>query len=241
MARGGRRDNAGRKSTWASGYKFSETKLIRVPAKFASQLLEMAHKLDDGEFLEMQTVKSSDLVSKSDGSSQKSENILSQVKDIAVNWKQQLVKTSPKSSQWAKVRLLIQELENIIFSEIAEIVTESESLSTFDLKSVEIKPSIDIVTESENLELLSSLQLSIPFSGNASSIESKDIQSQYQQELNPLSRKEIAQRLNTTINMINNRTTKTALQGFSNWSGKKDPSGIKWRYSKKDGLFYPLD
>ncbi len=46
MPRGGKRERAGRKSTWGSGCSFAETKLIRVPAKIAGKVLEFAHKLD---------------------------------------------------------------------------------------------------------------------------------------------------------------------------------------------------
>lgn len=56
--RGGRRDKAGRPSTWASGCKFEDTKLIRVPVAIADRTLEIAHKLDAGE--------ASDLVTKSE-------------------------------------------------------------------------------------------------------------------------------------------------------------------------------
>lgn len=52
MPRGGHRNKAGRPSTWKSGCKFSETKLIRVPIAIADQLLEIAHKLDEGSFLD---------------------------------------------------------------------------------------------------------------------------------------------------------------------------------------------
>lgn len=51
MPRGGRRENAGKKSTWDSGRNFADTKVIRVPTEFAEQLLEIAHKLDaEGQF-----------------------------------------------------------------------------------------------------------------------------------------------------------------------------------------------
>lgn len=46
MPRGGHREKSGRKSTWKSGCKFVDTKLIRVPASLAEQLLEIAHRLD---------------------------------------------------------------------------------------------------------------------------------------------------------------------------------------------------
>ena len=55
MPRGGRRENAGKKSTWESGRSVTETKLIRVPTEFAEQLLELAHRLDAGESIETVT------------------------------------------------------------------------------------------------------------------------------------------------------------------------------------------
>jgi hypothetical protein len=55
MPRGGHRDKAGRRSTWQSNCKFSETKLIRVPIAIASQLLDIAHRLDAGEVLDFVT------------------------------------------------------------------------------------------------------------------------------------------------------------------------------------------
>lgn len=59
MSRGGIRENAGRKSTWKSGCKFSQTKLIRVPTALVDQLLEIAHKLDSGEILDLVTKRKS--------------------------------------------------------------------------------------------------------------------------------------------------------------------------------------
>ena len=55
MPRGGRRENAGKKSRWESGRSFSKTKVIRVPVEFAEQLLEIAHKLDSGESFDIDT------------------------------------------------------------------------------------------------------------------------------------------------------------------------------------------
>lgn len=55
MPRGGRRENAGKKSTWDSGRSFSETKVIRVPIEFSEQLLDLAHKLDAGEAFDLVT------------------------------------------------------------------------------------------------------------------------------------------------------------------------------------------
>jgi len=49
MARGGYRENAGRKSEWASS---SQTQPIRVPEWMAEKVLEYARKLDNGEIID---------------------------------------------------------------------------------------------------------------------------------------------------------------------------------------------
>lgn len=60
---GGYRDGAGRKTSWASGCTYDQTKLIRVPAAIASQVLEAAHKIDAGEVLVYQrALKFDDLI-----------------------------------------------------------------------------------------------------------------------------------------------------------------------------------
>ena len=46
---GGFRQGAGRKSSWSSGCSYEQTKLIRVPANIADQVLEIAHKIDAGQ------------------------------------------------------------------------------------------------------------------------------------------------------------------------------------------------
>jgi hypothetical protein len=53
MPRGGRRDGSGRKSTWVSGCKFEDTKLIRVPVSISDKVLKIAHKLDSGESIDL--------------------------------------------------------------------------------------------------------------------------------------------------------------------------------------------
>lgn len=55
MSRGGVRQGAGKKSSWKSGCRFEQTKLIRVPIAISSQLLEIAHWLDEGGQIEKVT------------------------------------------------------------------------------------------------------------------------------------------------------------------------------------------
>ena len=55
MPRGGFRKGAGKKSSWKSGCRFEQTKLIRVPSTISHQLLEIAHWLDEGGDIEKVT------------------------------------------------------------------------------------------------------------------------------------------------------------------------------------------
>lgn len=55
MTRGGKRDGSGRKSTWASGCTFQETKVIRVPAYISDEVLEFAKKLDKQKTIGLET------------------------------------------------------------------------------------------------------------------------------------------------------------------------------------------
>lgn len=55
MPRGGAREGAGKPSSWSSGCKYEDTKLIRVPKFIASKVLELAHSLDEGVDYEIVT------------------------------------------------------------------------------------------------------------------------------------------------------------------------------------------
>lgn len=48
MARGGAREGAGKPSSWSSGCKYEDTKLIRVSKAIGDKVLELAHKVDEG-------------------------------------------------------------------------------------------------------------------------------------------------------------------------------------------------
>lgn len=48
MGRGGAREGAGKPSSWSSGCKYEDTKLIRVPKAIGDKVLELAHKVDEG-------------------------------------------------------------------------------------------------------------------------------------------------------------------------------------------------
>ena len=48
MPRGGVRNRACRKTQWASSCTFSQTKVIRVPKRLKSKILEVAYRLNAG-------------------------------------------------------------------------------------------------------------------------------------------------------------------------------------------------
>lgn len=53
MPRGGKREGAGRKTAWESGCSFAETTVVRVPRYLKAQVLELAHRLDAGETVDL--------------------------------------------------------------------------------------------------------------------------------------------------------------------------------------------
>lgn len=55
MGRGGRREGAGRKTQWESGCSFSETTVVRVPKYLKDEVLKLAHRLDAGEVIDLDT------------------------------------------------------------------------------------------------------------------------------------------------------------------------------------------
>lgn len=103
MARGGKRAGAGRKSTWASGCTQADTKLIRVPIAIADQVLEMAHRLDSGDAL--------DLVTRS-----KTESDIQTVIDFFRKWQDLSDRANTKSVKWAEARRLLAEARELVKS-----------------------------------------------------------------------------------------------------------------------------
>ena len=55
MPRGGRRKGAGRKTAWESGCTFPETTVIRVPKYLKDEILNIAHRLDADEEIDLVT------------------------------------------------------------------------------------------------------------------------------------------------------------------------------------------
>ena len=55
---GGRREGAGRKTTWASGSRKEDSKLVRVPEYIAAEVLRAAHYIDAGGVIKYDSLDS---------------------------------------------------------------------------------------------------------------------------------------------------------------------------------------
>jgi len=92
MTRGGYREKAGRKSTWVSGCKFQETKLIRVPIAISDRVLEISHKLDNGESIDLVTESNDEIVTESIGDNYSQSELIEKGKQIVYDVTQVRIK-----------------------------------------------------------------------------------------------------------------------------------------------------
>lgn len=106
MNRGGSRRGAGRKAGWRHG----ETQTIRIPVALREQLLEIARQLDNKEFI--------------------GERMSSELNTLLGKWEAKCNAQPASSTEWQKVRQLIDEIQEIIAPEayeadqLAEIETD---------------------------------------------------------------------------------------------------------------------
>ena len=223
MSRGGKRDNAGRKSGWVN----LETKLIRVPVAIESQLMAIAKKLDQGEIIDLET-KSIEVESVTKSNL---DSVTDSIKEIVDRYKKESVAATPKNTISDNARKLLSELELILYPELViESVTESNSeekelvteSKVIDNDSVTNSKEInnELVTESkeyevEQFELIPSILQST--------------------KLEPLSQPDLAVRLKVTTRSIRDHK-----DDLPEWSKSKDPDGIAWE-RHEDKKYYPLN
>jgi hypothetical protein len=101
MPRGGHRDNAGRKSEWASS---SQTRPIRVPDWMADKVLEFARKLDNEEII--------DNVQNQNSQGQEHEALKS-IKLLAQDWSDR-ASGKEASPRWKNVSTLVEEINEAL-------------------------------------------------------------------------------------------------------------------------------
>ena len=139
MVRGGQRQGAGRKSTWESKTKFEDTVVIRVPGKIKDKILEIAHKLDSGDVIDLDSnSKIQELESKLAFLELENKSLMEQVE----KYKYDLETESNK----------VKELQQ------KEIVTNSKELSN-DLVTKSTNPTGLVVSNTVNNDLKTDLEL----------------------------------------------------------------------------------
>ena len=212
MSRGGKRDNAGRKSGWAN----LETKLIRIPVAIEADLMAIAKKLDQRESVEIETKSNQieiELVTES-----KLDSVTNSIKEIVDRYRKESDKSTPKNTRWDNARKLLSELESLLYGEtILESVTESSSEEN------------ELVTESEMIN-------------NETVTESKSYEVEQieltlnKQSLEPLSQPDLATRLK-----VSTRSIRDHKNDLSEWSKTKDPDQVAWERHEDTKKYYPLN
>ncbi len=143
--RGGRRENAGRKSNW----KNKDTITIRVPRAIVFQVIEVAHRIDSGEKIELDTktkTEDSDFVIQSKRqdnesitkSNTRENEIITQSNQESQELKYDFITNSILSySQAIEIAKKILKSKKSARISIAEIISKiyEQTLSPDDLKS----------------------------------------------------------------------------------------------------------
>lgn len=214
MSRGGKRDNAGRKSGWVN----LETKLIRIPVAIEADLMAIAKKLDQGESIEIETKsKQTELVTESN-----LDSVTNSVKEIVDRYRKESdAKSLTKTTRWDAARKLLKELELVLYSEsILDLVTES-NLEENELVTQSEITNNETVTESSSYEVK----------------QFELIPSIVQQiKLEPMNQVELANRF-----QISGRSIRGHKKDLPEWSKTKDPDGIVWEYREETKKYHPLN
>jgi len=220
MSRGGKRDNAGRKSGWAN----LETKLIRIPVAIEADLMAIAKKLDQRESVEIETKSNQieiELVTES-----KLDSVTNSIKEIVDRYRKESDKSTPKNTRWDNARKLLSELESLLYGEtILESVTESSSEEN-ELVTESEMINNETVTESKSYEV-EQIEL-IP------SIAQQSI-------LEPLKQSDLADRFGSKNYQSQISIKKSDHSKFADWSKFKDPDDIAWEYHADTKKYYPLN
>jgi len=217
MPRGGKREGAGRKTTWASGRSIEDTTVIRVPKEFASKLLEIAHKLDAGENIDFVTNSNYDTVTQS--------------KIIAAP---------------AEVIDPVASIESAVLHDevVSENVTESEPIE-IELVTESKPVPIELITESELVEIelrTESKNESVTNSVNESEDDQPSLVVHPKVEVpSKITSEQMAKRIGISSSTLSGHRTEKSSKKFLEFLKARDPDHIAWCPIKEKGkLFYVL-
>jgi len=217
MPRGGKREGAGRKTTWASGRGIEDTTVIRVPKEFASKLLEIAHKLDAGENIDFVTNSKYDTVTQS--------NIITIPAQVI----------DPVCFTESVVLHDEVVLENVTESKLVptELVTESEQVE------------VELITESEEAEIeliTESKTESVTNSVNESEDDQPSLVVHPKVEVpSRITSEQMAKRMGMSRSTLASHKNRKSSKKFLAFLEATDPEHIRWCPIKENGkLFYVI-
>lgn len=235
MPRGGKRDKAGRKSSWSSGVKFEDTSLVRIPSYLKDKVLNLAHKLDAGDCIDLAQMQSQISRLKDENKKLKQQlqenkinlivndlnSFLESLQLKIKNWKEQSRRLRPVEAASSLIKIL-SELQSLINQERFKYQINTQVFNDSNLQEITLENcQIEKVTKSENhvqLDLLSD------------SVENK---------LSPLNNSQLASRLGLYASNLSAKRKKVTSRVFLDYTKSKDPEGVGWSYSQKNKLYFP--
>lgn len=235
MTRGGKRDNAGRKSTWVSGVKFEDTTLIRIPISLKTKILEISHKLDAGEEI--------DLVSKS---------VVCRLEELE---KEVALRSDEKSQlleQLNECRLELEINKNEFSSKLSELEKQNSLLHDRLLAASQSEPPevfvlTDSIVNSKDNVLVTNSNIrdeeKVTKSKFHKQLELPDFTSNVNNsELKPMSASALSKRLGKEDGFVKRKKHyyKDDLHQLSSVLKKYDPDKIAWEYSDLDKRYHPI-
>ena len=218
MPRGGKREGAGRKTTWASGRGIEDTRVIRVPKEFASKLLEIAHKLDAGESIDFVTNSNYDTLTQSNIAATPAQVIDSAASTEFVIPHEEVALESVTESKPVSTELITESKQLEL-----ELITESKQVP------------IENITESKHEE-----NESVTNSVNESEDDQPSLVVHPKVEvLSKITSAEMAKRIGISSSTLAGHKTEKGSQKFLDFLKARDPEHIAWRPVKEKGkLFY---
>lgn len=169
MPRGGKREKAGRKTTWESGVKFEETSPIRVPNHIKDKLLEIAHRLDAGEDFDSVSNSNKHRLQELELENQR---LFEQVKtyhlDLETKSKEFLLRIQELEQENSHLQSeKVQNLQKELVTKSNKSVTKSKSYTQSGLFELEVNENV------QDLKPLTAVELSKRFNRHESFVRKK--------------------------------------------------------------------
>lgn len=214
MVRGGQRQGAGRKSTWESKTKFEDTVVIRVPGNIKDKVLEIAHKLDSGDTIDLDSN--------------------SKIKELESKLSLLELENKSLTEQLEKYKLDLEAQSNKVKElEQKEIVTNSKNLSNNLVTKSENTTQL-LASDTVNKDLGTDLEPNhIQPSLFAEFPNNTDL------DILPISARKLSQfRFGLSKDAFAKKKMKVTTRELIEWTRQKDPDHIPWKLAPNPKLGY---